>query len=65
MERSAYLALANTEHLGATRWADALGGRLTVFHGYGLGVFHLLFAPTLHTVCLHVDSPFASVYELE
>ena len=65
MERAAYLALANTEHLGTAGRADALGGRLTVFHGDGLGVFHLLFAPTLHTVCLHVDSPFASVYELE
>ena len=65
MERPAYLALANAEHLGAAGRTDALGSRLTVFHGDGLGVFHLLFAPTLHTVCLHVDSPFTSVYELE
>ena len=61
----AYLALANAEHLGATRRADALGGRLTVFHGYGFGVFHFLFAATLHTICLHLVSPSASVYELE
>ena len=65
MERLAYLALANTEHLGATRRADALGGRLAVFHGYGFGIFHFLFATTLHTICLHLVSPFTSVYELE
>lgn len=65
MERLAYLALTNTEHLGAAGRTDALGSRLTIFHGDGLGVFHFLFAATLHTICLHLVSPSASVYELE
>ncbi len=47
------LALANTEHLGATRGADALGCRFSVLHGYGLVVLHLPFSTALHTIGFH------------
>jgi hypothetical protein len=48
------LALADSKHLRATRRADALGGRLAVFHGDNLGVLHFLLGATFHTISLHV-----------
>ena len=48
------LALAYSKHLGPTRWTYALGCRLTIFHGYALGVLHLFLGAAFHTVSLHL-----------
>ena len=48
------LTLADSEHFRATRGTDALGRRLTVLHGYRLGILHLLFGPAFHAVRLHL-----------
>lgn len=48
------LAFADSEHLGAAHWAFALGRRLAVFHGYGLGVLYLSFSAALYAISLHV-----------
>ena len=47
------LTLPYFEHFGATGRAYALSRRLTILHGYALGVLHLPFSATLHTICLH------------
>jgi hypothetical protein len=41
------LALAYAVHLGAADRARALCGRLTIFHGHLLGVFHFTLSPAL------------------
>ncbi len=51
--RKSVLAFSYSEHLGATRWAYALGCRSTILHGYRLSILHLLFGTAFHTVCLH------------
>jgi hypothetical protein len=38
---------------GATCGACPLGGRLAVFHGYALGIFHFPLCTAFHTVSLH------------
>ena len=48
-----YLALADSEHLGATYRTGALSRRSTILHGNTLGIFHLPLSATFHTVCLH------------
>ena len=48
------LTLPYSEHLGATSRAHTLGRRLTVLHGYGLGILHFSLRPALHTVSLHL-----------
>jgi hypothetical protein len=48
------LTLAYSEHLCAAGRACALSSRLAVLHSYALRVFHFLFSPALHTVCLHL-----------
>ena len=47
------LALANAEHLRAADGADALGGRLAIFHGDSLGIAHFSLSAALYTVSLH------------
>jgi hypothetical protein len=48
------LGLANSEHLGATYGAYALGGQPPVLHGYVSGVLHFSLGSALHAVCLHL-----------
>ena len=55
------LALPYLEHLGTARRAYSLSSRLTILHGYSLGVLHLLLGTALHTIPLHSDSPFLFV----
>ena len=58
----ANLGLANSEHLGPTSRAYALGGRLAVLHGYGFGVLYLLLGTAFHTITLHIQaSSFRSI----
>ncbi len=54
----ASLGFANSEHLGATRGADALGSRFAVLHGYGLGIFHLFLGTAFNAISLHMFPPF-------
>lgn len=37
---------------------DALSRRLTILHGYGLGIAHLSLGTTLHTICRHFSPSF-------
>jgi len=53
-----YLALADSEHLGPACGACPLGCRLTIFHCYGLRIFHLLFGTALHAISLHLFTSF-------
>ena len=46
--------LPNPEHLGSTRGTDALSRWLTILHGDGLGILHLLLGTAFYTVCLHL-----------
>jgi len=48
-----YLTLSNSEHLGSAYGAHTLSCRLTILHGYGLGVFHFPFGAAFHAVSLH------------
>ena len=50
------LALADSEHFRATRWAYTLGGRFAVFHGDNLGTLHFLLGTTFHTISLHIQA---------
>ena len=47
------LALTDSEHLGATGRADALGCWLAILHSYRLGILHLFLGTTFNTICLH------------
>ena len=51
------LAFADSEHLGATDWADTLGSRFAVLHLYGLGVAQFPLLAALHTIGLHLGLP--------
>jgi hypothetical protein len=53
-----YLALADFEHFGTTNWANTLRGRLTIFHGDSPRIAYLSFSAALHTVGLHLYTPF-------
>ena len=48
------LALADSKHFRATGRAYALGCWLAVFHGDAFSIFHFLFSPAFHAVCLHL-----------
>ena len=50
------LGLADSEHLGATGRACALGGRLAVLHGNAFSVFHFFLGLALYTISLHVQA---------
>jgi hypothetical protein len=50
------LSLAYPEHLGPAYRADTLGCRLTILHGYSLGVLHFPLGPALHTIGLHLST---------
>jgi len=50
------LALADSEHFRATRWAYVLGRRLAVLHGDTFGIFHFFFGLALNAICLHVQA---------
>jgi len=47
------LALAYSEHLGATYGAGTLGCRFAILHGNGLGIPHFSLGTALDTICLH------------
>ena len=47
------LALAYSEHLCPAYGTDTLGCRLTILHGYWLGVFHFPFGAAFDTIGLH------------
>jgi hypothetical protein len=55
----ANLGFANSEHLGATRRADALGSRFAILHGYGFDIFHLFLSTAFNAISLHMFPPFA------
>ena len=56
------LTLSYSEHLSPTYGAHTLGCRLTILHGYTLGILHVPFGTALHTVCLHqIHLPFLSM----
>ena len=52
-----FSALTDSEHLGAACRADTLGGRFTILHGYGLGIFHFPLGTAFHTIRLHLIIP--------
>ena len=41
----------------AAIWTFSLHSGPSVFHGYPLGFFHLLFGLALHTICIHSTPP--------
>ncbi len=47
------LALPYPEHLGLAYWAYTLSCRLTILHGYALGVLHFPFSTAFDTIGLH------------
>jgi hypothetical protein len=47
------LGLAYLKHLGPAYRANALSGRLPIFHCNGFGIFHLSFRSALNTISLH------------
>jgi hypothetical protein len=51
------LFLADSEHLCAAGWAHALGSRLAVLHGDGLGIAHFFLGAAFDAIGLH-DSSF-------
>ena len=48
------LGFAYSEDFGAAGRAQALSCRLTILHGYALGVLHFPFSAAFHAVCLHI-----------
>jgi hypothetical protein len=56
------LRLTNPEHLGTAYRAHTLSRRLTILHGYFLGVFHFPLGPTFHAIGLHL---FTSLFALK
>ncbi len=51
--RGPLLSGPDAEHLGATGWARARGGRLPVLHGDLLRILDLPLASALHTIGFH------------
>jgi len=51
------LTLAYSEHLGAAYRAHTLSCRLSILHGYALGIFHLPFGTAFNAICLHFPPP--------
>ena len=51
------LALPYPKHLGAACRAHTLSCRPAIFHGYGLGIFHLPLGAAFHTICFHRSPP--------
>jgi len=49
------LGLADSEHLGATGGADALGRWLSILHGNAFGGLHLLLGAAFDTISLHIQ----------
>ncbi len=47
------LGLADSEHFRATYRADALSGRLTVFHGDSFSISDFSFSPAFNAISLH------------
>ena len=58
------LALADPEHLRTAGWADTLGCRLSILHGYGFGVFHFPLGTVLHAICFHSSPSFGQTRTL-
>ena len=52
------LAFSYSEHLGLTRWTDALCRRLAVLHGYRLWVPHFSFGSAFNAIRLHDSTSF-------
>ncbi len=52
-------SLSDPEHLRPTGRAGPLGRRPTVLHGDRLRILDLHLGLTLHTVCLHINTPFS------
>jgi hypothetical protein len=52
--------LSNSEHLGATGRAYALSRWFAILHSNTLGVLHFSFGSALHTIGLHLLTPFGS-----
>ena len=48
------LSLSNSEYFCTAGRADALGRRLAILHGYGLGILDFFLDTALHAVCLHL-----------
>ena len=46
--------LTYPEHLGAAGWADTLGSRPAIFHGYFLRVFHFSLGFAFDTISFHL-----------
>ena len=58
MTRIPALALPDFEHLGAANRAYSLSRRSAVLHFDGRRILHFLLAAALHTIRLHLVSPF-------
>ena len=56
------LALADSEHFGATYRTGALSRWFAVLHGYTLSILHLPLSAALYTVSLHVSPPSRLLY---
>jgi hypothetical protein len=50
------LALADSEHIRATRWAYALGCWLAVLHGDAFSILHFLLGLTFNAIRLHIQA---------
>ena len=48
------LALSDSEHLSPACGAYPLSCRLTILHGYGLGILHFPFSAALNAIRLHL-----------
>jgi hypothetical protein len=51
--KSGMLGLANSEHLGAARGANPLGGWPTILHSYVLWILHFSLGSAFNTIGLH------------
>jgi len=49
-------ALTDSKHFSPAYGTDALSRRLSILHGYSLGILHFSLGPAFHTVRLHLFS---------
>jgi hypothetical protein len=57
---SEYLALTDSEHLGAAYRTCSLGRRPAVLHGDTSGILYLPLSSALNTISLHIQTSFGS-----